>query len=128
MKTPWTRAIFWIGGFYDLVLGLAFLFAGPRIFAAAGVEPPNHWAYLHFPALLLLVFGALFLQIALDPARNGNLIPYGMGLKVAYCITVFGHYFTGGLPGLWVPLACIDLVFLVCFAVAWDRQRRGAPC
>ena len=59
MKTlPMIRGLFVVAALYDGILGLAFLFAGPALFHRFNIGPPNHWAYVHFPALLLLIFGA----------------------------------------------------------------------
>ncbi len=62
--------MFVIAALYDGLLGLAFLFFPLGIFARYGVEPPNHTAYVQFPALLLLIFAAMFLRIANHPAKN----------------------------------------------------------
>src|SRR6266516_190544 len=126
MQPNWIRPLFIIAGIYDLVLGLAFLFFSVAIFRIAGVTLPNHMAYIEFPALTLLIFAAMFFQVARDPVRNRNLIPYGAGLKVAYSGVVFRHVLSDGMPGLWIPWAWIDLVFLALFLIAWNRLGRPA--
>lgn len=83
------------------------------------MTPPNHPGYVQFPALLLLVFAAMFLQVARDPVQNRGLIPYGMGLKAAYSGSVFWHQLTSGIPAMWVGWAWVDLVFLVLFVAAF---------
>lgn len=125
MKTAWLKPLFLIGGIYDGVLGLAFLFAGARIFAFTGVTPPNHWAYLQFPALLLVLFAAMFFQIASDPVRHRSLMLYGAGLKVAYCGTVFWHELATGIPSMWIPFAWADLAFLALFLLAYRATARA---
>ena len=92
---------------------------GAAIFDWYGVEPPNHPGYVQFPAALLVVFALLFFRIAFDPVRHRGLIPFGCGLKVAYCGVVFWHEFTTGVPAMWLPWAWFDLVFLVVFAIAF---------
>ncbi len=116
---PWLRALFLVGGVYDTALGLTFLLFAPALFMLFDIEPPNHAAYIQLPALLITLFGVMFLQIARDPARNRNLIPYGCGLKACYCTVVFGHSWLGEIPNLWVPWAWADLVFLGLFYAAW---------
>jgi hypothetical protein len=113
------RALYVLAALYDGVLGVAFLFAPGKVFALFGVTPPNHFAYVQFPALLLLVFSALFLQISLNPIENRALIPYGMGLKVSYVGTVFFYSITKGIPHMWIPWAWADLAFLVLFALTF---------
>ena len=127
MTAPnWIKAVFLLSGVYDAVLGLAFLGWAPVLFAACDVPPPNHPGYVQFPALLLLVFGAMFLRIASDPVRHRELMPYGMGLKAAYAGVVLFHAAQGGIPAIWVPFAWADLVFLLLFAAAW-RTTAPAP-
>ncbi len=117
--------VFAASGVYDGVLGLIFIFWPAAMFARFGVTPPNHWGYVQFGAALLLIFGIMFLQVAWKPAPNRNLIPYGILLKVAYSATVFGYWFTKGLPDMWKPFAIIDAGFAVLFAWSWVRLGRA---
>lgn len=119
MQASWIKPFFVVAALYDAVLGLAFLFFASSIFQAFAVTPPNHPAYVQFPALLLIIFGAMFFAIARDPVKNRDLIWYGVALKVAYSGSVFFHQMTGGVPFMWQPWAWADLVFLVLFVIAW---------
>ena len=120
------RWLFGVGALYDGVLGVGFLLAGGQLFEAAGITPPNHWGYVHFPALLLILFAAMFAAIAREPEKNRGLIAYGIGLKLAYAGTVFFHWMTGGIPWIWKPFAICDLIFAAAFAWAWVASGRGA--
>src|ERR1700690_559067 len=120
----WTRPLFVIAALYDALLGLAFLFFPLGIFAHYGVEPPNHPAYVQFPALLLLIFAAMFLRIANEPAKNCDLIPYGIALKTSYSGIAFWYAMTQGIPSMWIPWAWADLVFLIVFVFSWLNLRR----
>lgn len=100
---------------------------GSAIFRTAGVTPPNHMGYIEFPALLLVVFAAMFFQVARDPIRNRHFIPYGVGFKASYSGVAFWNEVNGGIPSLWIPWAWIDLLFLVLFMIAWLRLRRSTP-
>lgn len=113
------RALFWIAGLYDGLLGAAFVIAPVTLFSRFQVEPPNHYGYVRFPAAVLIIFGLMFLAVAASPRRNRNLIPYGILLKTAYCGTVFGYWFTSGLPLMWKPFAVLDLIFAVLFFWSW---------
>jgi hypothetical protein len=123
---PWIKLTFLIGGIYDAVIGLGFLLFAGRIFEAGGITPPNHPGYVQFPALLLIIFGWMFLRISHDPVRHRDQMLYAMGLKIAYCAVVFGHWLSGGVPGIWKPFAWADLVFLALFFVAWRTTVAGA--
>ena len=63
------RALFVVGALYDGILGLAFLFAAPSLFAAFGVAPPNHYGYVQFPALLLITFALVMFGLAWQGLR-----------------------------------------------------------
>ena len=121
MSLPTIRGLFVIAGAYDFALGLAFLLFGPRIYSAAGVKPPNHWGYVEFAALLLMVFGVMFFAVARDPARNRNLIPYGMLLKLSYAGLVVYYWATIDCPMMFKPFAVIDAAMLVLFGMAYMR-------
>ena len=113
--------LFAIAAAYDGVLGAAFLIDPIAIFKWFDVTPPNHLGYVQFPAMLLLVFAAMFAVIACKPVANRNLIPYGIGLKLAYCIAVFGHWMANSVPMMWKPFAVIDAIFIVLFVWAYKR-------
>lgn len=119
MKRKWIRLLFITAGLYDGILGLAFLLVPVQIFAMYGVTPPNHLAYIQFPALLLIVFSIMFFRIAADPVGRRELVLYAAGLKIAYCAPAFFYDITTGIPSMWMPWAWMDLVFLVLFVLAW---------
>jgi hypothetical protein len=119
MKKNWIKPLFIIAGLYDGILAIAFLFFAQAIFERFGVPPPNHPGYVVFPALLLLIFAAMFFRIASDPLKNRGLILYGAGLKIAYSGTAFWYQVTEGIPFMWIPWAWADLAFFVLFLIAW---------
>lgn len=118
MQTKWIRVLFVVAGIYESVLGLAFLAFPTWVFSLHHVEPPNHLAYIQFPALLLLVFSVMFFRIAANPVARRELILYGCGLKISYCSMTFWYQVTHGIPSMWIPWAWADLAFLVLFVLA----------
>ncbi len=126
MNEKWVKIFYVIAGLYDGILGVAFLLFSGAIFAFYGVEPPNHMAYVQFPALLLLVFAAMFFRVAANPVRNRELILYGIGLKISYCVMAFGYQITTGISSMWIPWAWADLVFLLFFVMTWRSLGRQA--
>ena len=94
------------------------------IYQAYAVTPPNHNAYVQFPAALLLIFAAMFFRIARDPMANRDLILYGIALKISYCSIAFWYFFTTDIPMMWMPFAWADLVFLGLFLYAWKSLAR----
>ena len=125
MTSKFLRPLFVIAAVYDLVLGIAFTFMPLSIFRYFEVTPPDYLGYVQFPALLLLIFAAMFFRIASDPVRYRYLIWYGIGLKVAYSGVAFWHYFTSDLPWMWMPWAVFDIVFLVFFLAALVTTRNS---
>ncbi len=121
MKLPaWIRPLFAVAAVYDGVLGLVFLLAPGLPFRTFSVTPPNHMGYVQFPAALLVVFGLMFLAVARDPLRNRNLIPYGVLLKVAYSGVTVWYWVQGGVPGMWKPLAIVDVAMGALFLWAFQ--------
>jgi len=123
MKRPIISALYYLAALYDGVFGILFLTIPWQLYAAFDVTPPNHWAYVQFPAALLLIFALMFLAVARDPRANRSLILYGMLLKISYSGTVFGYWLMQGVPPMWKPFAIADLAFLVLFA--WSYQVLG---
>lgn len=115
------RILFAISALYDFIIGLTFLIRGPQLFDATGVPQPNHWGYIYFGSLMLMIFGIMFASIAWRPARNRELICYGVLLKLSYVGLVGYYWFTSaqGIPWLFKPFFFIDLVMLVLFVMAY---------
>lgn len=113
-------ALFYFSSAYDFVLGTIFLLVAPWFFRVFVVDPPNHWGYIHFPAMLLILFGIMFFQIAENPRANRNLIPYGCLLKASYCSVVAFHTFvSGNMPDMWKPFGIADFLMLLGFLWAY---------
>jgi len=123
MNTKWMKAAFGVSAIYDGLLGVVFLFAAPMIYDYFGIERPNHPGYVHFPALLLIIFALMLWRIASNPVKYRDLMPYGIGLKIAYCGVVFFHKFTTGIPDMWMPFAWLDLIFMILFFLAWTKVK-----
>ncbi|MCK5214357.1 MAG: hypothetical protein KAR05_03275 [Candidatus Omnitrophica bacterium] len=124
MEIPkWIKPFFVVAGLYDGILGLLFLAMPYKLFSLTNVPPPNHVGYIQFPALLLVIFGVMFLNIARNPIVNRDLIFYGILLKMSYSGVVLSHWLLGNMPIMWIAFAFFDLVFLALFVVA--RQAIG---
>jgi hypothetical protein len=115
------RVLFATAGAYDLLIGLAFFIAGAEIFDAAGVPQPNHWGYIQFGSLMLIIFGDMFLAVAYKPVANRNLIFYGMLLKLSYTGLVAYYWIMTDCPFLFKPFAVIDAVMFVLFFLAYYK-------
>jgi hypothetical protein len=127
MSVKSVRWLFTIAGLYDIVLGAAFLVAGGAILTKFGVTLPPHDAYLQFPALLLVVFGLMFLAVAARPHANRNLIFYGLLMKLSYGGVILWHWVgtSPGIDDLWKPFAVLDVIWAALFL--WAYGRLGGP-
>jgi hypothetical protein len=126
MKLTWIRVLFVAAGLYDFIIGLTFLFFGIPLFEAAAVPLPNHWAYIQFGSLMLMIFGTMFFAIARDPIANRNLIPYGLLLKLSYSGLTAYYWATTDCPFLFKPFAIIDGVMFALFLVAYRQCQQDA--
>jgi hypothetical protein len=125
MKTrKMVSILFALAALYDGLLGLTFLLAPSMLFQKFQVTPPNHFGYVQFPALLLLIFAWMFASIAYAPDKNRNLIPYGIALKTAYCGLVFYYWFTIEIPYIWKPFAIVDICCIFLFVIAFVVLRK----
>lgn len=124
MSVRWIKTLLIVAAIYDGVAGIVFLLAPATLFNMAGVVPPNHFGYVQFPALLLVIFAAMFLHASTDPAARREVLTYGMALKASYSGLVFWYAFHGGVPALWIPWAWADLGFLLLFFLAWRATAR----
>ena len=87
MNTTMVKGLFIIAAIYDGVLGLLFLFAPGLAFEVFEVVPPNHFGYVQFPAILLLIFAAMFYRVAMDPVASRFIMLYGVVLKAGYSVS-----------------------------------------
>lgn len=126
-KDKWIPTVFFVAAAYDGILGLLFLFIPRAIFDLWGVRPPYHMGYIQFPAALLIVFAWLFITIAREPIGNRNLIPFGIGLKVSYCVVVFWYWLFSDISLMWKPFAVFDAIFGVLFYLAYKRVGQEVP-
>ena len=127
MNVMLVRALFLVAAIYDGVLGLIFLFKPGFAFELFEVIPPNHFGYVQFSAILLLIFAAMFLRVARDPMANRFIMLYGVALKAGYSGLVFYYILMTGVPAMWVPWAWADLVFLILFLWGWYYTGRLTP-
>lgn len=126
MTRSWIRILFFFTAAYDFLLGAAFLFSAPGLFQQFNVPAPQHFGYVQFCSLMLMIFGAMFLKIALNPKGNRDLIPFGIMLKVAY-VGLTGFYWVNeGLPFVFKPFVAIDTAMLVLFVWAYFALLTGS--
>jgi hypothetical protein len=130
MGILWVKILLILCGLFDGVVGAVFAIAPAAMFRTFGVVPPNHYGYVQFPALLLIIFAVIFFRAAAAPVQRRDTILYGVALKASYSGLVFWYQLHGGVPSLWVPWAWADTAFLVLLLIAWasvspDKTAQG---
>lgn len=121
-----TQILYGLGGLYTLATGAAFALMPLWIYEQQSITPPNHPAYVQFPAVLLLIFGAMCLRAAMDPLRHRELILYVVAAKAGFVGLVFFHVAAGGLPFMWVMLAGIELALAILLFIGWQETGASA--
>lgn len=116
-----TRILYGLGGLYTLAAGAAFALMPLWIYQQQAITPPNHPAYVQFPAVLLLIFGLMCLRSAWDPFRFREQILYVVAAKAGFVLVVGLHVLTGGLPMMWIVLAGIEFAFGVLLFIGWQE-------
>ena len=119
------RILFYVAGLYDGLLGVIFVLAPKQALDICDVDFAANAGYLQFPAALLIVFAWMFFAIARKPLANRNLIPYTIGLKVAYCAVVVWQWSRVDLDTLWKPFLVCDAIFAVLLAWAYIKLARA---
>jgi hypothetical protein len=110
--------LFYVAAAYNLIFGVAFLFAAQQLFELFKTSPPEHPGYIQFMSLVMMVFAAMFFQIARKPEQNRNLIPYAVLLKLSSVCVIMWHWFVSHtIPAIWKPFAVLDLIYLI--AMLW---------
>lgn len=118
MNLKTIKSLFIISALYDFILGIIFLIGFKQIYNYFNITLPNHDGYVQFGAALVTIFGIGFWFVAQDPQRNRDIIKMGILLKLSYSGVAFYHAALGNLPGIWLPFAWFDVIFLILFIFA----------
>jgi len=107
-------------------ISLLFFLAGLYNFGIAAFFFMSHplgeaFSLVHFAVALLFVFGVMFCNIAVNPARYKRLVPYAILQNFAYCGLAGWFLSKGQLPLDWLVPGIVDGVLLVLFIAVWVR-------
>ncbi len=114
----WMRLLFIFVGIVEFVIGALFIFLPAWVFSLAAIASTDHSEYIQFPAFLIMVFGLMMFNIAVDPVKNRNLIFYCILFKIVFCTVALYNWFFAGVSWLWPVFAGFDLVYLAGFILA----------
>lgn len=107
-----TRMLFLVAGLYNFGLAIFFLITNPL-----GAD----FSLVHFAVAMLLVFGILFCNLAMNPVRYKKLLPYAILRNLAYCGLAGWYFHKAKLPLVWLIPGVADAVFLLLFIIIWIR-------
>ena len=119
--------LFAVAAALDGLLGLLTLVGWRFFFDLFGIPWPGHPALIQLVAVLILVVSLMLASVASDPARNVNLIVFGILVKAGFCIVVFANWATIGIPLILVLFAGSDLGFVVLFILSLVALKRPTP-
>lgn len=130
-REKYYRSLFNIAAFYDVLLGLTFLFFPARAFAALGIRDqlPVFGGYVALLGAFVLVIGVAYALIARgDLLRNADLIFVGALYKLAYAGTAFYYWSQGCLPhfAFGALFGVADAVFFILMAECYWSLKRQA--
>ncbi|MBU0671688.1 MAG: hypothetical protein KJ732_01525 [Candidatus Margulisbacteria bacterium] len=120
----WIKILFAYVGVVEFAVGLPFLLLPGPVFSLAGIPLIDRLEFVQFPALLIMVFGLMMLNIARDPVRHQQLIIYCCLFKAAFIYVVVFNWLTKGLPLLWLLFASLDAIYLIGFIIAYLKLKQ----
>ena len=115
----WIPILFIFVGCVEFVVGLSFLFLPNQLFALAQITPLSRPEFIELPALLIMVFGLMMLNVAARPKENANLILYISLFKAAVIGVALCNLLTAGITPLWLIFALFDIAYLTGFIFAY---------
>jgi hypothetical protein len=123
-RDAFIRKVLWATVFYNLAGALAFAFPA-SIGQLAGLPLPVAPIYSVLLAIFVLLFGAAYLWLALQPTIDRPLIGFAALGKASVFVAAIVLWLLGEGPGLFVPGATGDLIFAALFS--WWLRTGSAP-
>jgi hypothetical protein len=120
------RRVFMIAGLYGLVALLPQYFMEGKV----GTDYPpaiTHPEYFYGFLGVALAWQIAFLLIARDSIRYRAIMIPGVVEKTGFGVAVIVLFIQGRLSGLMLAAGLLDIVFAVCFIVAYFRTPTAKP-
>jgi hypothetical protein len=120
------RKVLWATVFYNLAGALAFAFP-TSVGQLAGLPTPVAPIYNVLLALFVLLFGAAYLWLALQPTIDRPLVGFAALGKASVFVAAVVLWAVDQGPGWFIPGATGDLIFALLFTWwLWGGSRRRA--
>ena len=123
-RDAFIRKVLWATVFYNLAGALAFAFPA-SIGQLAGLPLPVAPIYSVLLAIFVLLFGAAYLWLALQPTIDRPLIGFAALGKASVFVAAIVLWLLGEGPGLFIAGATGDLIFAALFS--WWLHAGSAP-
>jgi hypothetical protein len=123
-RDAFIRKVLWATVFYNLAGALAFAFPA-SIGQLAGLPLPVAPIYSVLLAIFVLLFGAAYLWLALQPTIDRPLIGFAALGKASVFVAAIVLWLMGEGPGLFIAGATGDLIFAALFS--WWLRTGSAP-
>jgi hypothetical protein len=122
-RDAFLRKVLWTTVFYNVAGALAFFFPA-SLGQLAGLPVPVPPIYSVLLGLFVLLFGAAYLWLALQPAIDRPLVAFAAAGKASVFVAAVVLWAIGQGPGWFIPGATGDLIFALLFTWwLWDGSR-----
>ena len=126
------RGVFIAAGLYNIVWGVWSAIDPQWLMRFAGMPPANHPAIFACLAMVVGLYGVLYLEVARVPERGWTIAAVGLAGKVLGPIGLFHLIRTGAWPPETLVLCLTnDVIWWIPFALylhdAWPVFRRDFP-
>jgi hypothetical protein len=121
------RGVLWASAVFNLAGGLLFAFPESAISQLAGLPVPVPTFYVALLAEFIILFGASYAWLAMQPAINRPLLTFGAIGKTGAFLLVAVLWLLGQAPARGVLAITGDLVFACLFFWWLLRSVRNKP-
>jgi hypothetical protein len=123
-RDAFLRKVLWTTFFYNVAGALAFFFPA-SLGQLAGLPTPVPPLYSVLLGLFVLLFGAAYLWLALQPTIDRSLVAFAAVGKASVFVAAVALWATGNGPGWFIPGATGDLIFAILFTRwLWSGSRK----
>lgn len=122
-RTSVMRRVLWLGGFFNFGAALMLTFPA-SIGQLAGLPPPGSVFYCWTLALLVALFGGVYIWLARQPQIDRPLVAVAIIGKVGVFAVGIAAWLVGATPGRAVLPAIGDLIF-ACLFLWWLTGESG---
>ena len=120
------RTVLWASAAFNLAGALLFAFPESALSQLAGLPVPVPTFYAALLAEFIILFGASYAWLALQPVINRPLLAFGAIGKTAAFLLAAALWLVGQVPARGVLAITGDLIF-ACLFFAWLLRPRNEP-